>query len=393
MKQERILIAEDYNNQLSSNFYFAIRQLRKTLTNEKLGEVGLTLDSNVLRDILSGGNETETKVREKLKEQLLNGYQLPAVKRSNEELAEKLLKDFLIMATKAKSTMSDFRFIPIECFYVDAAKSIELDKQGEIILKEASNLYIDKPEQIEVYKQALKVLDEVKKLGDMADKLDTVPGLEQAVTKLVCLRTYQEQIPQLDLVLTPTGFGVVSNQNLAPASADRVKNLLQQVTNAAEDTYDRCLELLVGTSWADTAQARINIPNLMYTAKQLKMYVDFPSADVHRSKLLEFRTKIYQAEEKIRQHVSAEFFDHILEQARHNAFTKEESAMADYMCKFIGFCIAKNWPAAKSMLERIENYAESKVEVFTSYKDSEAYKVKHFQTYQNEKDDSTYFWG
>ena len=75
MKQERILIAEDYNNQLSPNFYFAIRQLRKTLTNEKLGEVGLTLDSNVLRDILSGGNETETKVREKLKEQLLNGYQ------------------------------------------------------------------------------------------------------------------------------------------------------------------------------------------------------------------------------------------------------------------------------------------------------------------------------
>ena len=29
MKQERILIAEDYNNQLSSNFYFAIRQLEK----------------------------------------------------------------------------------------------------------------------------------------------------------------------------------------------------------------------------------------------------------------------------------------------------------------------------------------------------------------------------
>lgn len=51
-------------------------------------------------------------------------------------------------------------------------------------------------------------------LGDMADKLGTVPGLEQAVTKLVCLRTYQEQIPQLDLVLTSTGFGVVSNQNL-----------------------------------------------------------------------------------------------------------------------------------------------------------------------------------
>lgn len=230
-------------------------------------------------------------------------------------------------------------------------------------------------------------------LGDMVDKLESVPGLERAVTKLVCLRTYQEQIPELDLVLTPTGFGVVSNQNLAPASADRVKNLLQQVTNAYEDTYDRCLELLVGTDWAETAQARINIPNLIYTARQLQMYVEFPSSDVHRSSLNECRSRMYQAEEKIRQHVSAEFFDHMLEQTRHNAFTKEETAMADYMCKFIGFCIMKNWAAAKSMLERIENYAESKVEVFTSYKDSEAYKVKHFQTYQNEKEDSIYFWG
>lgn len=230
-------------------------------------------------------------------------------------------------------------------------------------------------------------------LGVMAGKFDSVPGLEECVTRLVCLRTYAEQIPHLDLVLTPTGFGVVSNTNLAPASADRVKNLLQQVINAYEDTYDRCLEMLVGTDWADTALARVNIPNLIYTARQLKLYADFPSADVHRSKLIEFRTRMYQAEEKIMQHVSAEFFEHMLEQARHNAFTKEESAMADYMCKFIGFCIAKNWPAAKSMLERIENYAEFKVEVFTSYKDSAVYKVKHFETYQNEKGDSTYFFG
>ena len=233
----------------------------------------------------------------------------------------------------------------------------------------------------------------VELLGTMADKLDTVPGLEQAVTKLVCLRTYAEQIPELDLVLTPTGFGIVSNQNLAPASADRVKNLLQKVTNAYEDTYDRCLELLVGTDWADTPQARINIPNLIYTAKQLKMYVDFPSSDVHRSKLVDFRTKMYHAEEKLMQRVSAEFFDHILEQARHNAFTKEESAMADYMCRFIGFCIASNWSAAKSMLERIENFAERQQDAFSAYKNSDAYKVKHFENYQNEQEDSTYFFG
>lgn len=170
MKQERILIAENYNSRLDYNFHSAIGKLRETLTNDKLEEVGLTLDSEALRDILSGGGETEAKVREMLNEQLLSGYQLPAVKRSNEELAEKLLKDFLKMVSAAKSTMSEFRFIPAGCFYVDGAGRVELDKQGTNILKEASNLYIDKSEQIEVYNQALKVLDEVKKLEEMASK-------------------------------------------------------------------------------------------------------------------------------------------------------------------------------------------------------------------------------
>ena len=266
-------------------------------------------------------------------------------------------------------------------------------EQFEQIVSSATNSTSEVFDMISPHLQDVELQLRNELLGDTADNMDKVPGLEACVMKLICLRTYAEQIPQLDLVLTPTGFGVVSNQNLAPASADRVKNLLQQVVNAYEDTYDRCLEMLVGTDWANTALARVNIPNLIYTARQLKLYADFPSADVHRSKLIEFRTRMYQAEEKIMQHVSAEFFEHMLEQARHNTFTKEESAMADYMCKFIGFCIAKNWPAAKSMLERIENYAESKVEVFVSYKDSAAYKVKHFETYRNEKEDSTYFFG
>ena len=67
--------------------------------------------------------------------------------------------------------------------------------------------------------------------------------------------------------------------------------------------------------------------------------------------------------------------------------------MADYMCRFIGFCIVGNWSAAKSMLERIENFAESKLDAFSAYKNSDAYKVKHFETYKNEQEDSTYFYG
>ena len=34
----------------------------------------------------------------------------------------------------------------------------------------------------------------------------------------ICLRAAYDAVPQMDLVLTPTGFGIVSNQNTAPAS-------------------------------------------------------------------------------------------------------------------------------------------------------------------------------
>ena len=43
--------------------------------------------------------------------------------------------------------------------------------------------------------------------------------------QLVCLSAFLSVLRQLDLVLTPTGFGVVSNDNLAPASKQRVDAL------------------------------------------------------------------------------------------------------------------------------------------------------------------------
>ncbi len=39
------------------------------------------------------------------------------------------------------------------------------------------------------------------------------------------------------------------------------------------------------------------------------------------------------------------------------------------------------------------NFLEGNLDKFPTYQESEAYKVKHFEQYQNEKDDSCYFLG
>ena len=231
----------------------------------------------------------------------------------------------------------------------------------------------------------------VELLGDMYAHMDGVPGLNVVVTKLICLRAYYEEIPHLDLVLTPTGFGVVSNQNVVPASADRVQRLSQIVKNAYEDNYDRAIEMLIGTEWADTTQALMNSTNMIFTAKQFRLYTD--SADAHRSDMQKAHSAIYVAEEKVREHISAELFDYLLDKMRHDTVTKIDSVLIDMICRFIAFCISKNYTSAKNLLRRIDNYAENNVTTFTAYKESREYQAKHFENYENKKDDACYFFG
>ena len=49
-------------------------------------------------------------------------------------------------------------------------------------------------------------------------------------------------LPTLDLVATPNGFGVVSNQNIVPASKERVAAFRESLRQYKSDCKDQCLE-------------------------------------------------------------------------------------------------------------------------------------------------------
>ena len=59
--------------------------------------------------------------------------------------------------------------------------------------------------------------------------------------KLVACHAYMTAIPSLDLVLTPNGFGIVSNQNIVPASRERVDALITSL----ESQRDAAIETLI----------------------------------------------------------------------------------------------------------------------------------------------------
>ena len=74
--------------------------------------------------------------------------------------------------------------------------------------------------------------------------------------KLVASEALRRAIPSLDLVLTPNGFGVVSNQNIAPASKERVDRLIGSLADYRDECIANLLPALVGASqWLTSSQA------------------------------------------------------------------------------------------------------------------------------------------
>ena len=74
-------------------------------------------------------------------------------------------------------------------------------------------------------------------------------------------------IPQLDLILTPNGFGIVSNQNIAPASKERIERLLLSLEKLRDDALQIILTLLpTAHHWTASSQyeyfAATLFPNL-----------------------------------------------------------------------------------------------------------------------------------
>lgn len=81
---------------------------------------------------------------------------------------------------------------------------------------------------------------------------------EQDLAKrIVAMDAFARGIHQLDLALTPNGFGVVSNQNVAPASKERVANLRQQTIEERDITINQLLKKLQGnSSWCNSAPGK-----------------------------------------------------------------------------------------------------------------------------------------
>lgn len=121
-----------------------------------------------------------------------------------------------------------------------------------------------------------------------------------------------------DLVLTPTGFGVVSNQNVAPASPARVQALAEELRRDESRTADRLAFLLLqggSREWLSGPEARSLFGGLLWCPTLLRRYGvtaeggGEPFAEEYRAMLPRLR----EAEERVARLVSPELVQALID--------------------------------------------------------------------------------
>lgn len=223
--------------------------------------------------------------------------------------------------------------------------------------------------------------------------LDSSERLKNLAVPLVCIDAFVRTCRSLDLVLTATGFGIVSTDSTVPASKSRVDALIEELSLQELDLIDEMIqELMKVEGWGLTAQAQMRIPTLFYRPAQmglttLKMTTD----NWHRAVGL-----ASTASAVLRNEISDEYMDELLLKMRTASLGNADIIIVQkcvaFMADFISLYDINGGRPNDMMLRQVVHQLESYRDSYPTYTNSELYARRHAERYQNKKEDPTFFF-
>lgn len=219
--------------------------------------------------------------------------------------------------------------------------------------------------------------------------LEASERLCEAVVKAVCLGAFLEVVRHLDLVLTPTGFGVVSNGEVSPASSSRVEQLIEQCRVAYVRAEGEMLTWLTATKgWGESEQAQQSILMLVYTYDQYSFQTKRQLTSQQWNDQLAALT---DADATLRRLISDEQMDDFLLMERGAKERDSISGTVIFRLRRMQILLAENLMTAyANERARLLNFMEQFIEKFPIYAHSSAYKANHFKEFKNEKSKTAY---
>lgn len=218
--------------------------------------------------------------------------------------------------------------------------------------------------------------------------VDRSEKVMRLMAQWVCLTAYYDAVPHLDLVLTATGFGVVSNANVAPASEHRVNALSQRLKRHAIECRLRLIdELRHFKEWNELPIASELIDSLFWKKEHMR-YLGYLEPTV--SDFLDNRPECLHHEKELRNIVSTEFFDELCAAERTASASKLQCRVVTLCRQWIASC-CRHDGSNNTVKRALLSFLDSNIDQFPTYKNSSNYEANHFKPYENQKDDTCFF--
>lgn len=229
-------------------------------------------------------------------------------------------------------------------------------------------------------------------LDAIAADPDTTIWQQTAV--LIMSEAMRRAIPSLDVVLTPNGFGIVSNQNVAPASKERVERLIESMTAGRDLNIDYLLDSLSERAdWLQTKQRDWFCQTLLQSPRDAELGVYGPEWTGNRwEAFIELRERARNIEAAIAERwVSEELMERLRQAIITPGSPSEDTALALRLRDCV-FAELKGEPRRCRMLDRVVNYVRQRPEEYPEWAESDTARLFDPPVFRNKKDSKGYFF-
>lgn len=216
----------------------------------------------------------------------------------------------------------------------------------------------------------------------------------------VCTGAAYLAVPSMDLVPTESGFAVVSNGNLAPASKERVEALRESLRQAESDARDDLLfALYADADWRETDTAQRRRTTLLWCPTLCRRYGITAGVRyaVYAEEFRRMAGAVHGA------HVLAEFIvgpEQMAWLVAHQDEADAEDSAGDLRLVLREHCrrlmaahIMGRQTAVRDLEAALRGFLKRNADELPEYSTSRTREAADFITYQNKKDDACFFFG
>lgn len=214
--------------------------------------------------------------------------------------------------------------------------------------------------------------------------------------QVIAHRAFYEGIPYLDIVLTANGFAVISNNNVAPASKERVKKL-RTGSLALSDKFSEVLFDYLEATATYHAKWKSSLAYLRYsdclikTAKELVLLSNWEG--LRTEFLKSFQDLRIFTSTHLRHYLSSDLIDQLITQQNSGTLTDQNKLILPKLKQTLGCLITNREREASILMGDVLAIIDSDLDNYPLYKDSLEYIGRMATDYVNTAESTIFVFG